>query len=309
MVVENDFVPFATGGGANVLSQSAYLANSATTAGQQPGIASSALNNKALRQACFIASCLAQYLANTTGEDILDNGVQADLIATLGVAFNNPPTTTLIRATGAGTYTIPVGTTYLEIEGIGAGAGGDGSSTQGANNGGAGSGGGNTTFGPITAVGGTAGIGGRNQAPAGGTVSLGVGPIDLGSFQGAAGGPGTSDTIATTAQAGGMGGVSPYGGAGAGGYGNGVSPGQDAIDNTGSGGGGAGDGTSASAEQSGNGGAVGGFIKARIQGSALTALGATVAYSVGVGGSGGTAGTAGLAGGAGGSGFLKITAY
>jgi hypothetical protein len=88
----NDFIPFATGGGANVESQSAYLVDPQVPIGQQPGVARSALNNKALRQATSIAAALAQYLANSTGNNVLDDGNQSELLTTLGEAFANAMT-------------------------------------------------------------------------------------------------------------------------------------------------------------------------------------------------------------------------
>lgn len=83
----NDFIPFATGGGANVESQSAYIIDPQVPIGQQPGVAKSALNNKALRQATSIAAALAQFMSNLTGQDVADDGVQANLLANLAAAF------------------------------------------------------------------------------------------------------------------------------------------------------------------------------------------------------------------------------
>jgi microcystin-dependent protein len=83
----NDFVPFATAGGANVLSQASYLASPQLGPGQQSGVASSALNNKALRQACFVASQVAQFMANTLNANVNDNGVAATFLAQLQQAF------------------------------------------------------------------------------------------------------------------------------------------------------------------------------------------------------------------------------
>src|SRR5271166_1511990 len=87
----NDFIPFATGGGANVESQSAYLIDPQVPIGQQPGVAKSALNNKALRQGTYIAACLAQYLANITGNNVLDDGVMSEILATMKLAFAPMP--------------------------------------------------------------------------------------------------------------------------------------------------------------------------------------------------------------------------
>lgn len=105
MVPINDFVPFATGVSANVESQSDYLADPQTAIGQQPGVAKSAQNNKALRQATSIAAALAQYMANQTGNDVLDDGNQAELLATLALTFpgNTLPTQTTLTTTGTPT--------------------------------------------------------------------------------------------------------------------------------------------------------------------------------------------------------------
>lgn len=101
----NDFVPFATGVGANVLSQADYLASPALSPGQQPGVAASALNNKALRQATFIASCLAQYLANITGNNIIDNGVEATVLATMALTWAAPNPVAFIGTGAQASYT------------------------------------------------------------------------------------------------------------------------------------------------------------------------------------------------------------
>jgi hypothetical protein len=87
MPVENDFVAFAIGSGANVESQATYLADPALTNGQQPGLASSALNNKALRQATTIANVIAQFIANQTGQNVLDNGIPATILTNLITAL------------------------------------------------------------------------------------------------------------------------------------------------------------------------------------------------------------------------------
>jgi hypothetical protein len=83
----NNFLPFATGGGANVATQSAYAADPLLPIGNQPGIAVSAFNNKALRQANAVASSIGQFLADKTGADILDNGVAAQLLAQINAAL------------------------------------------------------------------------------------------------------------------------------------------------------------------------------------------------------------------------------
>ncbi|MEH5098998.1 hypothetical protein PO486_14020 [Atlantibacter hermannii] len=83
----NDFKPFATGAGANVMSQSDYQALEALITGFQSGKASSAQVNKALRQATFISSALAQFVADKTGQDVLDDGNLSAFVAKLTNGF------------------------------------------------------------------------------------------------------------------------------------------------------------------------------------------------------------------------------
>lgn len=102
----NNILPFCpTDSGTNLLTQTDYAAASDRTNGAQPGIASSKLNNKAARQAAFVSSQMAQYLANITGADVLDNGSTATLLGIITGAFMRlNPVVTSITATGAGTF-------------------------------------------------------------------------------------------------------------------------------------------------------------------------------------------------------------
>lgn len=83
----NNFKPFATGNGANVTSQADYEALAALTSGFSSGKASSAQINKALRQSTFIASALAQYVANKSGSDVLDDGDIAGFVSKMTSGF------------------------------------------------------------------------------------------------------------------------------------------------------------------------------------------------------------------------------
>ena len=140
----NQFLPFATGAGANVESQTAYAADPNLPIGNQPGLASSAFNNKALRQACYIASQVAQFLVNQTGDNCNDDGTPANIQALmtqvwpaptgaiLAFAGSSAPTgfllcntsTPVSRTTYAALFAV-IGTTY----GVG-----DGSTTFGIPN-------------------------------------------------------------------------------------------------------------------------------------------------------------------------------
>ncbi|WP_194932800.1 gp53-like domain-containing protein [Pseudomonas aeruginosa] len=70
----NEFLSFATGAGANVLSQADYDALTTRLSGFQSGTAKSAQVNKAIRQAAFIAAAMGQFAADNSGADSLDNG-------------------------------------------------------------------------------------------------------------------------------------------------------------------------------------------------------------------------------------------
>lgn len=82
-MANNDFLPFAGGVGSNVLTQSAYAALAARTAGFSAGVAKSAELNKVWRQSSIIASVVAQVVSDITGKDSVDDGATASLVANL----------------------------------------------------------------------------------------------------------------------------------------------------------------------------------------------------------------------------------
>ncbi|MBL2606776.1 hypothetical protein ELK16_27695, partial [Klebsiella pneumoniae] len=115
----NDFKPFATGSGANVLSQADYEALSALASGFLSGKASSAQVNKALRQSSSIAAVLAQFMADSTGSDVLDNGNIATLLNILKSALNNQAEGRLLRIqvfTASGAWVKTAGTKKVRIK-------------------------------------------------------------------------------------------------------------------------------------------------------------------------------------------------
>lgn len=83
----NNFKPFALDPNANVTSQTDWEALPALLSGFTAGKASSAQVNKAIRQASFIAAALAQYTANKSGLDVLDDGDLNGFISKMGTAF------------------------------------------------------------------------------------------------------------------------------------------------------------------------------------------------------------------------------
>jgi hypothetical protein len=75
MAAENDFLPFAVGPSANVLTQAQYAAlTTLVQSGVVSGIAQSAAANKTWRQSSLIAAAVAQLVADVTGLPMVDNG-------------------------------------------------------------------------------------------------------------------------------------------------------------------------------------------------------------------------------------------
>lgn len=83
----NEFKPFSIAGGANIISQAEYEALAALSTGFSSGVAKANEINKVLRQSSFIAAALAQYTANKSGLDVLDNGDLNGFITKMATAF------------------------------------------------------------------------------------------------------------------------------------------------------------------------------------------------------------------------------
>jgi hypothetical protein len=228
--------------------------------------------------------------------------LKADSAETSGMKWAaNTLVTVQTFTSGSGTYTLPANCLWIRVRGVGGGAGGVGSGTSAGT---VPTAGGNTTFGSSLLVANGGGIGVWNGAiGAGGTASLGTGPIGVaitggdGPRGGVMGSPATNVTIL-----GGNGGVSFFGGAGVGG-GQGSTTADAAKANSGSGGGGGGF-TNVANCVAGNGGGAGGYFDAIIKSPSTT-----YAYAVGAAGSGGAAGGSGANGSNGGSGYIIVEEY
>ena len=83
----NDFLPFAAASGANVVPQSTYASMAALGPGYQTGIAESNQLNKTWRQASIIAAVLAQFIADVTGQNSVDDGTTSTLLTNLPSAI------------------------------------------------------------------------------------------------------------------------------------------------------------------------------------------------------------------------------
>lgn len=101
----NQILPFCgTDTGTNLPTQGDYLADPNRSIGNSPGVASSKLNNKPARQATFIASQIAQYVSDKTGNDVLDDGVTAKLLAVIKSAFTPLPPVFTRYTSGTGNH-------------------------------------------------------------------------------------------------------------------------------------------------------------------------------------------------------------
>lgn len=97
-----DFQAFAAAGGANVISQAAYLALAELSTGFETGTALSNELNKVWRQATFVAAMLMSFISDTANVDTLDDGdlpgAQAKLVQALTVILG--ATVVVSTATG-----------------------------------------------------------------------------------------------------------------------------------------------------------------------------------------------------------------
>lgn len=82
----NDFRVFAGAVGANVLTQSEYLATSELTSGMVSGTASSRKFNKVWRQSSIIASMIGDFIVAHSGQDAIDDGTTATLLENFSTA-------------------------------------------------------------------------------------------------------------------------------------------------------------------------------------------------------------------------------
>jgi hypothetical protein len=93
-----DYKPFANGVGANVETQAQFLADLGASGSLQTGyvlgIAKSVQFNKVARQASMMSAALANFISNTLGTDVLDDGNLATLITALTNAVQQTSFTT-----------------------------------------------------------------------------------------------------------------------------------------------------------------------------------------------------------------------
>ncbi|MCW6609157.1 phage tail protein, partial [Yersinia ruckeri] len=85
--MSNEILPFGIGAGANVIPYADYEALAARAGGFVSGVARSEQLNTVWRQSSFVASVLAQFIANRSGQNVLDDGDTAKLLNNLELAI------------------------------------------------------------------------------------------------------------------------------------------------------------------------------------------------------------------------------
>lgn len=121
-MASTDILPFGTGDGANVMSQAAYAALSARTAGFSTGVAQSQQLNKVWRQSSFVAAGLANWIV-AQGISVPDDGSITGFVTELTAALTAFVTPLLPAVAGVPTGSISAfgGTTvpsgWLECNG------------------------------------------------------------------------------------------------------------------------------------------------------------------------------------------------
>ncbi|WP_337047435.1 glycine-rich domain-containing protein [Serratia liquefaciens] len=200
---KNEFLPFGTAANANVLPNADYQALPARVAGFSGGVAKSEELNTVWRQGSTMAAVLGQFIADKTGQDVLDDGDITGLLDKFKGAMGG----CLIgvqRFTASGTYTPTPGTRYVIVEAVGGGGGGGGCSDTSVDNAAVSGGGGsgsyvrtkidNATIGDATAI--TIGIGGAGGV--GGNAGTIGGDTKFGSLVTATGGRGGTTSTSSS---------------------------------------------------------------------------------------------------------------
>lgn len=210
----NNFKPFATAANANVTAQADWETLPALLSGFMAGKAYSAQVNKALRQSTVMASVLAQFISDSAGVDVLDNGNTAQILANLKTGMTALTPGRLLNVQvfyNSGIYNPTPGTKKVIVEMVGGGGGGAGSRAAASGNisvGGAGGAGSyakgqfTQNFSGVQITVGTKGAGGTSSGPYasdGGTSSFGSLITAAGGSAGQPAGPTNSFPFSTVA--------------------------------------------------------------------------------------------------------------
>lgn len=210
----NQYLPFATAGGANVLTPADYQALAARLSGFSAGVASSQQLNSVWRQSSVVAAMIAQFIADELNVNVLDDGNVANLEAIFIAALRTLSFRNRQVFSSSGTFVVPANIFSFKVRLWGAGGGGGGGNSTNISNSGAGGGAGaygektysgvtpGTSYAVVIGAGGIAGSSGGGTGGNGGQSSFNG--TDLICPGGIGGGGGS---LATNARAAGPGGV------------------------------------------------------------------------------------------------------
>lgn len=222
MAGTNDFKAVATGGGANVITQSAYAALTTFLAnGYSSGVVASNQFNKIIRQSSFVSAAIGKIIADAN-LNALDDGDLSTFSANLLTALTGRLVGVQVFATpGASTYTPTSGTKYVIVDVVGGGAAGGSCAAATSAQVSAGGGGGagayakvkiTSAFSGVTVTvgaGGTPGAAGNNPGGNGGTSSFGALISCPGGYGTGNGSPAITATATSNSCSGGPGGGVP----------------------------------------------------------------------------------------------------
>lgn len=101
----NDFLPFAGSGGANSITQAAYVALTTLRAnGFLSGTAESNQLNKVWRQSSIMSAVLAQFIADISAQNTVDDGTTITILANLKTSMDTLIGNAIITPTNDPTY-------------------------------------------------------------------------------------------------------------------------------------------------------------------------------------------------------------
>ena len=126
----NSLLPFCpTDTGTNLETDAVYSADANRTTGNKPGVASSRVNNKALKQATLVATAVAQFIADNQATNVDDALSVSSLTAMFTAALGAKTTGRLIARrvfTTTQAYTPTAGTNFVDVIVVAGGGGGGG---------------------------------------------------------------------------------------------------------------------------------------------------------------------------------------
>jgi hypothetical protein len=110
--MEVDYVPFATGSGANVYAPATYQAFSVVGTGVEPGLADPQLYNTTARLASMMTAALGNFISQQLGINVLDDGNLTNLTANLTSAVSTQSSSRPARIVTASTALNVLATDY-----------------------------------------------------------------------------------------------------------------------------------------------------------------------------------------------------